>query len=180
MSALGGVKPRRGIAPSAAELPDSSAARYSGALAEREQPPYDARVSLVQAVTGVSEDQPGEVLARVRAGLPSRVINVLEAAYGATQAEMARSLLIPASTLRRRLRQDERLEVDESDRVVRLARIKDLVLALMGGDDQAAIAWLHAPREVLGNESPLTRASTEIGAREVEDLIGRLRHGVFS
>ncbi|MDE0178425.1 MAG: DUF2384 domain-containing protein, partial [Gammaproteobacteria bacterium] len=29
-------------------------------------------------------------------------------------------------------------------------------------------------------ETPLCRASTETGGREVEQLIGQLRHGVFS
>jgi uncharacterized protein (DUF2384 family) len=32
----------------------------------------------------------------------------------------------------------------------------------------------------LGDVAPLEMAATETGAREVENLIGRLEHGVFS
>ena len=64
--------------------------------------------------------------------------------------------------------------------MIRLARLKDLALTLMNGDDAAAISWLRTPLEILGGETPLEHASTEMGARDVEDLIGRLRHGVFS
>jgi uncharacterized protein (DUF2384 family) len=39
---------------------------------------------------------------------------------------------------------------------------------------------LIAPRKAFGNQSPLDYSRTELGAREVENLIGRLEHGVFS
>ena len=50
----------------------------------------------------------------------------------------------------------------------------------MAGDPIAAQRWLTTRHPALGDETPLRRASTETGGREVEDLIGRLRHGVFS
>ncbi|WP_416398413.1 antitoxin Xre/MbcA/ParS toxin-binding domain-containing protein [Allohahella sp. A8] len=131
-------------------------------------------------VLGIQSEDHKAMLARVRAGLPSTVVKVLETAYGCSQAAIADCLLIPLSTLRRRLKKAERLNVDESDRVVRLARIKDLTVDMMQGDDEAAIEWLRTPREILGGESPMEHASTEFGGRAVEDLIGRIRHGVFS
>ena len=88
-------------------------------------------------------------------------------------------MAIPISTLSRR-QKTGRLLVDESDRVARLAQIKDAVLAMMQGDDDAAITWLRTPQKLLNNETPLDHASTEMGSRDVEDLIGRIRHGVFS
>ena len=39
--------------------------------------------------------------------------------------------------------------------------------------------WLATPQPGLNAEKPLEFARSEIGAREVEDLIGRLEHGVF-
>lgn len=51
---------------------------------------------------------------------------------------------------------------------------------LMAGDAVAARRWLTMPQDVLGDETPLHHASTEIGGREVEQLIGQIRHGVFS
>ena len=51
---------------------------------------------------------------------------------------------------------------------------------LMNGDGATARRWLQEPHDLIEGESPLERASTEVGGREVEELIGRLRHGVFS
>jgi putative toxin-antitoxin system antitoxin component (TIGR02293 family) len=55
----------------------------------------------------------------------------------------------------------------------------DKAVGLFEGDVAAARAWLETPSKALGSETPLAAVETEIGAREVEDLIGRLEHGVF-
>ena len=72
------------------------------------------------------------------------------------------------------------LTAEESDRLVRIARLVGMAHELMGGDGEAARRWLAEGNELLEGESPLERASTEGGGREVEQLIGRLRHGTFS
>ena len=40
--------------------------------------------------------------------------------------------------------------------------------------------WLKDPAWALGDIPPLTYADTELGSKEVEDLLGRIEHGVFS
>ncbi|ODB85939.1 hypothetical protein A3194_12385 [Candidatus Thiodiazotropha endoloripes] len=120
-----------------------------------------------------------KVLGCVKKGLKYSAITQLKAALHTSQKETAQILSIPTSTLQRR-KKAGRLKTDESDRVVRLASIKDAAVAMMQEDDEAAVAWLHTPLDILGGESPLQHASTELGAKDVEDLIGRLRHGVFS
>jgi hypothetical protein len=40
--------------------------------------------------------------------------------------------------------------------------------------------WFTSPKIPLDGKTPLECADTEIGAKEVEDLLGRLEHGVFS
>lgn len=172
------AQPKEGPAPVLREGALSTPVQVPGAGGPS-RPPADYG-DLVHAIIGVDPENHDALLSLVRDGLPASVIKRLEIAYGATQSEIAQALRIPMTTLRRRLRQNEQLTVDESDRVIRLARIKDLALGMMHGDDQAAVAWLRTPREILGNESPMVRANTEVGAREVEDLIGRIRHGVFS
>ncbi|MGH7340548.1 MAG: antitoxin Xre/MbcA/ParS toxin-binding domain-containing protein [Candidatus Rokuibacteriota bacterium] len=74
----------------------------------------------------------------------------------------------------------KRLTPGESDRLLRTARIFGLAVDLFGGDRQAARQWLRTPKRALGEATPLGYAATEVGAREVEDLIGRAKHGVFS
>ena len=69
---------------------------------------------------------------------------------------------------------------DESDRLLRAARVLDRAIALFDGDRKAALEWLGSPLRALGGESPLDVATTDLGARQVENLIGRLEHGVYS
>ena len=51
---------------------------------------------------------------------------------------------------------------------------------LFEGDVPAALAWLRTPKKALGQQSPWTYTRSELGAREVLDLIGRLEYGVFT
>jgi putative toxin-antitoxin system antitoxin component (TIGR02293 family) len=55
-----------------------------------------------------------------------------------------------------------------------------MALDLFEGDAGAARSWFSAPAPALANRTPLEVSSTDVGAREVENLIGRLEHGVFS
>lgn len=86
---------------------------------------------------------------------------------------------IPRRTLTRRKREGRFLP-DESDRLVRAARLLGRTLELFEGDRPAATDWLSSPQPALGGATPLDLASTDVGAREVERLIHRLEQGVFS
>ena len=121
----------------------------------------------------------GDMVAMVRRGLPVTALENLVAAVGVPQKEIARAVGIPATTLGRR-RKNGHLTPMESDQVVRVARLAVMARAMLAGDTDAARRWLTTPHRLLGNETPLGRASTETGGREVEQLIGQLRHGVFS
>ncbi|MFT7405691.1 antitoxin Xre/MbcA/ParS toxin-binding domain-containing protein [Zhongshania sp.] len=72
------------------------------------------------------------------------------------------------------------MQDDVFDPDVRLAKLRAAAIEMMSGNESAAINWLNEPKEVLGGESPIIHAATARGAREVQDLIGRIRHGVFS
>ncbi|HEY2931678.1 MAG TPA: antitoxin Xre/MbcA/ParS toxin-binding domain-containing protein [Acidobacteriota bacterium] len=93
--------------------------------------------------------------------------------------EIIELIQIPARTLTRRKAQ-HRLQPDESDRLLRASRILGRALELFEGDVESARTWLSTPQTALGGASPLNIAKTELGSREVERLIGRLEHGVFS
>jgi|SRR5690554_5329193 len=174
--------PKKGVTHNAPQEKSLKELKPKHFLKNRSRSDYlTSKFNLVSIVTGAkSANRRADVLQKVKEGLDASSIRQLEEALHATQAEMAKFLTIPISTLRRRIRNSEKLAVDESDRVVRLARLRDLAVAMMGGDEEAATRWLHTPRDILNNETPLEHASTEIGAREVEELIGRIRHGVFS
>lgn len=84
----------------------------------------------------------------------------------------------PRTMLRRR--EAGRLSPEESDRLVRAARIIDLTRELFENDVKAANRWLCTPQPALAGSTPLEYAKTEVGAREVEALIHRLEYGIFS
>jgi putative toxin-antitoxin system antitoxin component (TIGR02293 family) len=46
------------------------------------------------------------------------------------------------------------------------------------GSRDAASRWMQESNRSLGGETPLDYAETEVGAREVEDLLGRISHGI--
>jgi len=85
------------------------------------------------------------------------------------------------STLIRREKQPRpRFNPDESDKLVRYAYLLIQATRLMEGDEEAAQEWLDSPSPALGGQTPLECATTEVGARRVEDLITGLEYGMFS
>lgn len=119
-----------------------------------------------------------QLVEQVRAGLPFRELDVLRKRLGVSVREVAGLVSIPERTLARR-RQRGRLDPAESERVLRFERLFALAVEMLRNGERAR-AWLAAPKAALGGQTPLQYANTEIGAREVEHLIGRIRHGVFA
>ena len=93
--------------------------------------------------------------------------------------DIATIIGLPERTLARR-RAAGKLAPDESERLLRIATVFEKAVNLFEGDVHAAVAWLRKPRKALAHQTPLAYSRTGIGAREVEDLIGRLEYGVFS
>jgi len=119
----------------------------------------------------------GQVIARIKEGLPTASFEKLREEFGVTAAELAKTLNINMRTLSRR-KQSGRLDVDESERVYRLARLFQIALNLFGDADMVR-RWFSSPKEIFGGLAPLAYANTEPGAQEVEKQLRRLEHGVF-
>ena len=92
--------------------------------------------------------------------------------------QLAGKLAISRSTLQRR-KLAGRLSPDESDKVVRFSRLLEHAANVFGSLDNAR-AWLKYPQRGLGGAVPLDYAETEVGAREVDNLIGRIDYSVYS
>jgi putative toxin-antitoxin system antitoxin component (TIGR02293 family) len=124
----------------------------------------------------------GDVLrlvGQVRAGFPFSRLARFQKASGLPWEKIARFASIPQRTLTRR-QNEGRLNPEESDRVWRASAVFGKAVDLFEGDVAAARRWLQTPQPALGGQVPLEIASTEVGAREVENLIGRLEHGVVA
>jgi len=93
--------------------------------------------------------------------------------------EEASTLLgIPSWTLARR-KKEGRLTAEESERVYRLAHVIAKALEVFGNREKVG-RWLRKPNRALGNLVPLSRLDTEAGTREIEAVLSRIEHGVFS
>ncbi len=121
---------------------------------------------------------PFEVRAQVRQGLEYALLEALMELFDLEREDLSRALDIPLRTLARR-KNEKRLPPAESDRLARLARIAALATDTLGSEEKAA-RWLKAPNRALGAETPLGLLDTDAGSREVENLLGRIEHGVFS
>ncbi|RME73411.1 MAG: DUF2384 domain-containing protein [Verrucomicrobia bacterium] len=131
--------------------------------------------TLAKAAPKVSS---AELIQAVHDGLPVEELEVLQASYQMPWEHLMPRLGLSKATLHRRKREG-RLRPEESDRVVRYARLLGRAIEVMGDRDTAR-RWLTSPQAGLGGEVPLDYAQTEVGAREVEDLLGRIEHGVYS
>lgn len=118
------------------------------------------------------------VVSRVRDGLPMGEFQSARAMLGLTEERLADLLGMSRATLHRRKKSGQ-LDRAESDRLVRFIRLFSRACEALGGD-AGARSWLGAPALAFQGECPLDYADTEVGAREVEALLTRLEHGVFS
>jgi putative toxin-antitoxin system antitoxin component (TIGR02293 family) len=84
--------------------------------------------------------------------------------------------IIPARTRRHREEKKERLTVEESDRLVRMARVQALAEDVFG-DPARANRWLRESLGELSGTAPLDWARTEAGARLVEEILAKIDWG---
>lgn len=133
----------------------------------------------VESLLGLKTTGTPELLGQVKRGLGYNSIEHFIRKTDLPRDEAIGLLGISTRTLARR-KEKGRLSPDESDRLVRAARIVSQARRLFEGDADAANRWLKASQPALGGSTPTEYAQTEIGAREVEALIARLEHGVFS
>jgi putative toxin-antitoxin system antitoxin component (TIGR02293 family) len=120
----------------------------------------------------------GELKEAIREGFPPAVVEQLMSSSGLTLKELADALDLSPRSLQRR-RRSGRLARFESDRLFRLARIVAFAHQALGGADLAA-RWLKRPNRALAGSAPVSFIDTELGARQVENILGRIDYGGIS
>jgi len=121
---------------------------------------------------------PTELIRKIQKGLRFTELETLQNSIDLPFEQLAAKLSISRSTLQRR-KAAGRLSPDESDKVIRYSRLVRQAADFFG-DIVKARAWLKHPQYGLGGAVPLDYARTEAGAREVENLLGRMKYGVYS
>ena len=87
-------------------------------------------------------------------------------------------VVIASRTLQHRRSRHSKLSLEESDRVLRLARVLSRAEATYGNRERA-LAWLRKPVARLNNRSPLSLLTTDTGARIVEDTLTQIDEGMY-
>lgn len=119
-----------------------------------------------------------KIIQGIQKGLPFEEFEVLQSILDISAETLAPKLGISKATLHRR-KAEGRLAPEESDHVVRFARLFGKALEVLETEENAR-KWLASPQVGLGGAIPLDFAETEVGAREVEDLLGRIEFSVYS
>ena len=88
------------------------------------------------------------------------------------------SVIIPARTLQHRRSRNERLTVEESDRVIRALRVLSAAEGVYESRERA-LQWLRRVNPRLNGRSPISLLKTDTGARIVEELLGQIDEGYF-
>jgi putative toxin-antitoxin system antitoxin component (TIGR02293 family) len=114
----------------------------------------------------------------LRKGLRYRALDRVMDGLDLTQQQVVDSLALSKRTLARR-KGEGRLSAEESDRLYRIARVAARAEEVFGSTDTVK-RWLVHPNRALGGSTPLSLLDTYEGTSEVEAVLGRIEHGVFS
>ncbi|MGH7564259.1 MAG: type II RES/Xre toxin-antitoxin system antitoxin [Gemmatimonadota bacterium] len=112
----------------------------------------------------------------IHGGLPVGAVDrVLEA--GLLEPAELYELVIPRRTLGHR-RKQRTLTPEQSDRLARVVRV--LLRAEEALDDpEKAARWMRGANRALAGSRPIDLLESDIGARTVEKVLGRIEHGVY-
>jgi putative toxin-antitoxin system antitoxin component (TIGR02293 family) len=128
-------------------------------------------------VVGTRAGSDQNVVRLVESGLPLSVLDRLSE-RGLSKQEVF-NVVIPARTLKHRKSKRQPLSKEESERVVRAARILARANSVLG-DENSALAWLRSPKKRFEGRAPIEMLATEPGGRLVEEMLIQIDEGMFA
>jgi putative toxin-antitoxin system antitoxin component (TIGR02293 family) len=117
-----------------------------------------------------------DVVRLVRRGVPTEAVGHFLTTSHLTFNAIERHVLA-RRTFKRRQDAAQPLDPAESDRLLRLVRLVAAAEETFGEPEKALI-WLGRENRALDGQTPLSMADTDLGARGVETLLGRIGHGL--
>jgi putative toxin-antitoxin system antitoxin component (TIGR02293 family) len=128
-----------------------------------------------EVVTGPLHND-ADIVRLIRRGVPTQAVD-----HFLASAKLSFNALDPKvlnlRTFKRRQKNAQPLEQDESDRLLRLVGVVAAAEDTFGDAEKAHI-WLNRESRALDGETPLAMADTDRGTRAVEALLGRIAHGI--
>lgn len=120
---------------------------------------------------------PYTVIDKSREGVLRSEVDEVSALAGLTDKDMARLLNMSERNLHR-LRPDERLSRDASERLLLLVNLLQHALEVFDGDTETVSEWLRTPIRELNQQAPLQLLDITTGFGLVDDVLGRIEHGI--
>jgi putative toxin-antitoxin system antitoxin component (TIGR02293 family) len=113
----------------------------------------------------------------VENGLPTESLALLKQ-QGLSFTEISEIVISPR-TLKHRRARGEHLSHEETDRMVRVARIVALADDIFG-DHSKALLWLRTEDDRIGGRRPLSMLQTDAGGRLIESMLWQIDEGIYS
>ena len=122
---------------------------------------------------------PGEWHALLESGLPLSALESFKQTTALSDAQLALLVGVSGKTLQRARGARKRLDTVTSDRLFRTARLVALAGTVLESSERG-IAWLGRAQIGLGGKVPFALMTTEAGSEQVEQLLLRIEHGVYT
>jgi putative toxin-antitoxin system antitoxin component (TIGR02293 family) len=114
----------------------------------------------------------------IERGVPITLLEEFSAYSGFAMKDLL-DVVIPARTLKHRRQRQEPLNLDESDRLARVARIYELAVKVYGDRDDAR-KWLSGQKRRFDGKTALSMLRTEAGEYAVQDFLIQIDEGYFA
>ncbi|NET29279.1 antitoxin Xre/MbcA/ParS toxin-binding domain-containing protein [Okeania sp. SIO1I7] len=120
-----------------------------------------------------------QIVSIIRQGFS--IISVIKVAEycGISESQMAALLATSERTISRRKKDQKPLDLSESDRLYRVARIFAQTLDIFE-NVEIARDWLKKSNRALGGKTPLELLDTDAGTQQVDELLNKIEYGVYS
>lgn len=166
--------------PTSVKVPRGGTVSYARALEEA--------VALGSDYRHIFRSTPMDRVMIAKAGVSAVDAKSLFAALAIPSGALYDALQLSVSTLNRKAKTAERLPVDESERIVGLARLVGQVEVMVGesgNPDQFDAAawtarWLTEPVAALGGMRPMDLMDTMEGQSMVSDTLARMQSGAYA
>ncbi|MQA40559.1 DUF2384 domain-containing protein [Rugamonas sp. FT29W] len=131
---------------------------------------------------------PLQRIATIKEGVQARRLGELSTALARPQEWLLQLLGLPRTTINRKIRNDQMLTTDQSERVLGLARLIGQVAAIVqqSGDPAGFNAaawvsdWIEKPNPALGNRRPAEFMDTLAGQEVLAGLLAQMQTGAYA
>ena len=120
-----------------------------------------------------------QIISIIRQGFS--IISVIKVAEycGLSESQMAALLATSERTISRRKKDQKPLDLSESDRLYRIARIVAHTLDIFENVETAR-DWLKKSNRALGGKTPLELLDTDAGTQQVDEVLNKIEYGIYS